>query len=46
MSDQPPLFAEVEKTAWISPCGRYRHSLGRHWDRSLGFVLFVELRLT
>ncbi len=33
----------IERAAWISPCGRYRHALGRHWDRSLGFVLFIGL---
>ena len=33
----------VERTAWISTCGRYRHSLGRHWDREKGFVLFIGL---
>jgi hypothetical protein len=34
---------DVEKTAWISPCERYRHSLGRHWDRDKGYVLFIGL---
>lgn len=37
------LFKDIERTAWISSCGRYRHSLGRHWNRSLGFVLFIGL---
>lgn len=34
---------EVERTAWISNCGRYRHALGRHWDRGAGYVLFIGL---
>ena len=33
----------MQRTAWISPCERYRHSLGRHWDRALGYVLFIGL---
>ena len=33
----------VEKTAWISECQRYRHALGRHWDRAKGFALFIGL---
>lgn len=33
----------IKRTAWISSCQRYRHSLGRHWDRSKGFVLFIML---
>ncbi|HMP07602.1 MAG TPA: DUF1643 domain-containing protein [Lacipirellulaceae bacterium] len=33
--------ARIEKTAWLSPCGRYRHALGRHWDRAAGFALFI-----
>lgn len=33
----------IERTVWISACGRYRHALGRHWDRGLGYVLFVGL---
>lgn len=37
------LFVEVEKTAFLSPCERYRHSLGRHWDRDAGYVLFIGL---
>lgn len=37
------LFKDTERTAWISDCGRYRHSLGRHWDSALGFVLFIGL---
>lgn len=37
------LFEDVEKTAWLSSCGRYRHALGRHWDREKGFALFVGL---
>jgi hypothetical protein len=40
---QETLFAAVERTAWVSECGRYRHALGRHWDRGRGFVLFVGL---
>jgi len=38
-----PLFQDIERTAWISPCERYRHALGRHWDRDKGYVLFVML---
>jgi len=34
---------EIERTAWVSSCERYRHALGRHWDRDKGFVLFVML---
>lgn len=41
--NQPPLIPEIEKTAWISSCGRYRHQLGRHWNRETGYVLFVGL---
>lgn len=42
MSDR--LFdTEMERTAEISSCGRYRHSLGRHWYRESGYVLFVGL---
>ena len=37
------LFDDVEKTATISPCGRYRHALGRYWNREAGFVLFIGL---
>lgn len=33
----------IERTASISCCGRYRHSLGRHWQRNRGFVLFIGL---
>lgn len=39
----PAAKPDVERTAWISSCGRYRHALGRHWERPLGFVLFVGL---
>lgn len=35
--------ADIERTAWISPCERYRHALGRHWDRSKGYALFIGL---
>lgn len=37
------MTSAIEKTAWLSSCGRYRHALGRHWDRTKGFVLFVGL---
>ena len=43
---QRSLFSDgiyVEKTAWLSSCERYRHTLGRHWDREKGYVLFVGL---
>jgi hypothetical protein len=33
----------MKKTAWLSSCGRYRHALGRYWDESLGYVLFIGL---
>lgn len=36
-------FETVERTAWISPCERYRHALGRHWDRTKGYVLFIGI---
>lgn len=34
---------DMERTAFLSSCGRYRHALGRHWDRTLGYVLFIGL---
>lgn len=34
---------DIERSASISPCERYRHSLSRYWDREKGFVLFVML---
>lgn len=34
---------QIETTAWLSDCGRYRHTLGRHWNRELGYVLFIGL---
>lgn len=37
------LFQNVERTAFISPCERYRPALGRHWNRDLGYVLFIGL---
>jgi hypothetical protein len=37
------LIVTIEKSACISKCGRYRHSLGRHWDRSLAYALFIGL---
>ena len=37
------LFGDIERTAMLSPCERYRFQLGRHWDRENGFVLFVML---
>lgn len=37
------LFEEVERTAAISPCERYRYALGRHWEREKGFALFIML---
>ena len=37
------LFADIERSAYISPCERYRHALGRHWDRDKGFVLFIGI---
>ena len=37
------LYSQIERTAWISPCERYRHALGRHWDRALGCVVFIGL---
>ncbi len=43
MSQKPTLFGCIEKTALVSSCQRYRHRLGRHWNRSLGTVLFVGL---
>lgn len=43
MKRRADLSGLVEKTAWLSSCGRYRHALGRHWDRSRGFVLFIGL---
>lgn len=35
--------ARMHRTARISPCGRYRYSLSRTWNRSLPVVLFVGL---
>lgn len=37
------LFDDIERTAGISSCERYRFALGRHWDREKGFVLFIML---
>lgn len=37
------LFADIERTAYTSPCERYRPALGRHWNRDLGYVLFIGL---
>lgn len=37
------IFEDAEKTAYVSGCGRYRHTLGRHWNRPLGYVLFIGL---
>lgn len=34
---------DIERTASISPCKRYRYALGRHWDRSLGYATFIGL---
>jgi hypothetical protein len=33
----------VERSAQISPCGRYRYSLQRIWDRDKPTILFVGL---
>jgi hypothetical protein len=43
MSRNTLFPTDIERTAWISPCDRYRHALGRHWDRGLGYVLFIGL---
>ena len=43
MSSSQLFDKEVERTAFISPCERYRHALGRHWDNDKGFVLFIML---
>ncbi|MCG8406707.1 MAG: DUF1643 domain-containing protein [Phycisphaerales bacterium] len=40
---QRKLFEDIERTAWLSSCGRYRHALGRHWDQGLGYALFIGL---
>lgn len=37
-----PLFAEVERSAVISPCGTYRYALERRWSGAPA-VLFVML---
>ncbi len=33
----------IERTAIFSPCKTWRYTLGRHWDRSKGYVLFILL---
>ncbi len=37
------LFADVEKSATLSDCGKYRYELRRVWDTSKGLVNFIGL---
>lgn len=38
----PGLIPDVERTAVVSPCGRYRYMLGRRWDDG-DAVMFLML---
>lgn len=41
--NQLSLAQDQAKTATISPCGRYRYSLGRRWVENSALVLWVML---
>lgn len=43
MNSKALFPTDMERTAAFSSCGRFRHALGRHWDRSLGYVTFIGL---
>lgn len=41
--NQQSLLHDKTKTATLSPCGRYRYSLGRRWVEDSALVLWVML---